>query len=105
MLGLAGSVFNTISGGSVHLLVHRQGRCFLETKDFGWVKFSVSYPGTLKLTIFSPENRPFTPKGKEKVFQASIFRGENVSFREAMFFAKWKIPWIIHDIDGIRIRE
>ena len=25
---------------------------------------------------FAPENRPFAPKGNEKVFQPSIFRGE-----------------------------
>ena len=39
--------------------------------------------GTLPETNskFAPENRPFSPKGKEKVLQPSIFRGENVSFR------------------------
>ena len=38
----------------------------------------------LKLTFFAPENGPAFPKGKEKVFQASIFRGDNVSFRECI---------------------
>ena len=40
----------------------------------------------LKLTVKAPENRPRAPKGNEKVFQPSIFRGEHVSFREGRQF-------------------
>ena len=36
---------------------------------------------------FAPENRPFDPIGKEKVFQPSIFRAFAVSFREG----SWEI--------------
>ena len=39
---------------------------------------------SLKLT-FSPLKIGRAPKGNEKVFQPSIFRGENVSFRESMW--------------------
>ena len=41
---------------------------------------------------FTPENRPFTPKGKEKVFQPSISRCY-VSFREGIC----KFPWFTFD--------
>ena len=38
---------------------------------------------SLKRTFFAPENRPKS-KRKRIVFQPSIFRGENVSFREGI---------------------
>ena len=54
----------------------------------------------LKLTFFAPENGQAFPKGNEKVFQASIFRGDNVSFRECILI-------IIRSttVDGSEIRR
>ena len=40
----------------------------------------------MKLTASSPLKIGQNPKGNEKVFQASIFRCENVSFREGMIY-------------------
>ena len=50
---------------------------------------------SLKLTAsLPPENRPFYPIGKEKVFQPSIFRGELlVSGRVHNFSISMTDPW------------
>ena len=37
-----------------------------------------------KTVQFFPENRPKGPKRKRLIFQPSILKGENVSFREGM---------------------
>ena len=53
--------------------------------EIGWQTWMVFHTTLPETNIFAPENRPFAPKGNEKVFQPSIFRGENVSFREGIF--------------------
>ena len=52
-----------------------------------WTQVKGENIPSLKLTAKAPENRPFAPKGNEKVFQPSIFRGKlAVSFREGKIF-------------------
>ena len=51
---------------------------------------------SLKLTANAPEpeNRPFTPKGNEKVFQTSIFRGELLVSGRVHFLESLKLAFL-----------
>ena len=83
------------------LFVGRLSCCFTTAhllKKFSYYdvlkRRSVVAECTLRETnIFAPENRP--GPNRKVVFQASIFKGENVSFREG---SRWELPQKVMNI-------
>ena len=86
-----GSCVSATKAGRLHLWLHTE---VLPGWTFGrfrvpkvgvppsWIML-VAFNPEVSDGKFAPENRPFNdPKGNEIVFQPSIFRGENVSFRK-----------------------
>ena len=71
-----------IVGSLKNSLIRCIGILVLDVKIINLAQIQTSHLPSLELTAKAPENRPFhAPKGSRIVFQPSIFRCENVSFR------------------------